>query len=86
MKAKRMITGLLVTALMMSTVGCMGQGKTNGSEMTIWSEASTVKIKQFDDGEAVKNAGSKNVLKVNMAQNESEGVQLMIYAMQNSKK
>ena len=80
MKAKRMITGLLVTALMMSTVGCMGQGKTNGSEMTIWSEASTVKIKQFDDGEAVKNAGSKNVLKVNMAQNESEGVQLMIYA------
>lgn len=80
MKIKKIITGILVIVLTMSATGCAGQGKTNGSELVIWSEASTVKIKQFDDGEAVKTANGKDTLKVNMAQNESEGVQLMMYA------
>lgn len=80
MKMKRIIAGILAVMLLSSSVGCSDSGKTSGSELTIWSEASTVKIKQFDDGEAAKSSAGKNILKINMAQNESEGVQLMMYA------
>lgn len=81
MKRKQIYAGLLALMLVFSVVGCnRSDGKVDGKELTIWSEASTVKIKQHDEGEAVKKAGDKDVLQINMAQNEAEGAQLMLYA------
>lgn len=82
MKKKKLLAGILALALAGSVAGCngIGKGKVDGKEATLWAECSTVKIKQFDEGKAVKEAGNKNVLKINMARNESEGVELMMYA------
>lgn len=90
MHLKRMTGGLLAAILALASVGCGGlkdrttagdtEWKTTGEAMILWAEASTAKIKQDDNGEAVKTAEDKQVLRVHMARNESEGAQLMLYA------
>ncbi len=85
MNMKRIIALILTVGFVFSSVGCGSttntfKGNTDGSELTLWSEPSTMKILQDDQGEAVKTADKKSVLTVNMARNESEGVQLMMYA------
>lgn len=85
MNRKRIAAGILSVILAFSALGCVGKnGKSHTAvgdkNLTLWYEASTVKLKQNDNGEAVKAAGDKNVLKIRMARNESEGVQLMLYA------
>ena len=86
MKKKRILAGILSAILSISIVGCAGGAKesagykTNGSELALWYEASTVKIKQSDDGEAMKAAKDRKVLKISMARNEAEGVQMFLYA------
>ena len=89
MKKNRIIAAVLSMVLTFSLVGCAGGGKavssfkTNGSELTLWYEPSTVKIIQNDEGKAVKTAKKKDVLKISMARNEAEGVQLMMYAKED---
>lgn len=86
MNRKRIAAGILSVILAFTALGCAGKngGKAHTAvgdkNLTLWYEASTVKLKQNDGGEAVKAAGDKNVLKICMARNESEGVQLMLYA------
>lgn len=85
MNLKKVATMAICLTLAFSTVGC-GKKSSNSNaaigdkNLTLWYEASTVKLKQNDNGNAVKSAKSKNVLKVHMARNEAEGVQLMMYA------
>lgn len=84
MKGRKIALFMCAAAMLAACTGCgKRSGKTDGKAMTIWSEASTVKILQDDDGKAVKEAKKKNVLNVQMAKNESEGVQLMMYAKKN---
>lgn len=84
MKLKRVVSLLLATVTVMGCAGCIGNsGKTDGKELTLWAEPSTVKILQNDKGEAKDSAKDKKVLQVSMAKNESEGVQLMMYAKQD---
>lgn len=87
MKRKQVIAGLLALAMTFSLVGCQSKdkGKTDGKELTLWAEASTVKLKQNDSGKAAKESDDKKILKINMAKNESEGVELMLYAKQDIK-
>ncbi len=80
MRIKQITISVLGVMLSLAVVGCGNGGRTSSSELTIWSEPSTVKIKQFDDGKAVKQANDKNSIEIRMARNESEGAQLMIYA------
>lgn len=81
MKIKRVVSATLTVALILGLVGC--GGKLSGKSLTLWTEASTVKIKQQDQGQAAKSADGKNKLQIHMAKNESEGVQLMMYAKQD---
>lgn len=84
MKMKRVVSAILAVALILGLVGCGGESwKLSGDSLTLWAEASTVKIKQQDQGEAAKNADDKDKLQIHMAKNESEGVQLMMYAKQD---
>lgn len=84
MKMKQIIYVMLIVSLIMGCVGCAGtSGKTNGKNLTIWAETSTTKILQDDDGEAVKTAKDKSVMRIHMAKNEAEGAQLMMYAKQD---
>ncbi len=78
MKLKK-IAAIVLAAL--SVAGCVGCNLKDGSDtLTIWAETSTTKIMQNDGGKASKQAGNKKVFKINMAKNEAEGVQLMMYA------
>ena len=81
MKMKRVVSATLTVALILGLVGC--GGKLSGKSLTLWTEASTVKIKQQDQGQAAKSADGKNKLQIHMAKNESEGVQLMMYAKED---
>lgn len=78
MKLKKIAAIVLAAVTAAGCIGC--QEKTENGSLILWAEASTVKILQNDGGEASKQAGKKNILKINMAKNESEGVQLMMYA------
>lgn len=82
MKKKRLLAGLLLLSVILTSTGCANlvEGLSLGSSLKLWYEASTVKIKQDDQGEAVKQSKDKSTLLINMARNESEGVQLMMYA------
>lgn len=80
MNFKRFIACMLGCILTLSLTACEQKSKTNGDALTLWYEASTVKIKQDDEGEAVKSAKQKKTLVIDMARNESEGVQMMMYA------
>jgi len=82
MKLKRILCVLLAVCMMLSNVGCQGENgsKTSGSNLTVWYEPSSVKILQDDYGVMEKTAVDKRTLKINMARNESEGTQMMMYA------
>ena len=72
----------MLTALVaLGSVGCTKSvWKTDGKALTLWAEASTVKIMQDDKGQAKKDAKDKQVLRIEMAKNEAEAVQMMMYA------
>ncbi len=78
MKLKKIAAIVLAVSTVAGCIGC--QKKAENSALTLWAEASTTKILQDDAGKASKKAGDKNILKINMAKNEAEGVQLMMYA------
>ena len=84
MKRNRVVSFILAAVVVFASTGCIGNsGKTDGKLLTLWAEPSTVKILQDDKGEAKKSAKEKNILQVSMAKNETEGVQLMMYAKKN---
>ena len=82
MNKKHITVAFLSAMLALFIVGCSSftGAKTSSSELTLWYEASTVKLFQDDDGKAAKTAKDKQTLKINMARNESEGVQMLMYA------
>ena len=76
---KRILLCLILTMVIFVSAGCT-KSTNSDSRLTLWYEASAAKILQNDEGEAAKTAAEKQTLKINMAKNESEGVQLMMYA------
>lgn len=82
MNKKHITVAFLSVLLALFTIGCSSftGAKTSSSELTLWYEASTVKLFQDDDGKTAKAAKDKQTLKINMARNESEGVQMLMYA------
>ena len=56
---------------------------TGGDELILWAESSTSKIVQDDDGKAASVAAQKNTLSIQMAKNEYEGAQLMLFGKRN---
>lgn len=98
MKIKRLLTCSLAVVLACSVVACTqstnstgtnkignkkSEYKTSGEELILWYEPSTTKLVQYDEGETAKTADEKQTLIINMARNEEEGVQLMMYAKKN---
>ena len=56
---------------------------TGGDELILWAESGTAKIVQDDDGRAATLAAQKNTLAIQMAKNEDEGAQLMLFGNRN---
>ena len=56
---------------------------TGGDELILWAESGTAKIVQDDDGKAATLANTKNALSIQMAKNEDEGAQLMLFGNRN---
>ena len=56
---------------------------TGGDELILWAESGTAKIVQDDDGKAASLAAQKNTLNIQMAKNEDEGAQLMLFGNRN---
>lgn len=56
---------------------------TGGDELILWAESGASKIVQDDDGKAATQAAQKNTLSIQMAKNESEGAQLMLFGNRN---
>ena len=56
---------------------------TGGDELILWAESGASKIVQDDDGKAATLAKQKNTLSIQMAKNESEGAQLMLFGNRN---
>ncbi len=82
MTAKRSLAFLLALVLCTGLFGCT-QTVGNKDALILWGENSGSKILQNDEAEAVKAAPEKNVLRIQMARNEAEAVQLMMYANQD---
>ena len=82
MTAKRLAVLLCVFALCATLCSCGNAVKTaGGSSLTLWGESSGVKYLQNDGGEAAASrAASHTSLEVSMVRNETEAVQLMMYA------
>lgn len=80
MNAKTILAWILTLSLLFGLCGCAGADRTGSGDLVLWSEPSGVKYLRFDDGAAAKTAPGKSVLKVQMAKNETEAVQLMMYA------
>ena len=82
MTAKRLAALLCVFALCVTLCSCGNAVKTaGGSSLTLWGESSGVKYLQNDGGEAAASrAASHTSLEVSMVRNETEAVQLMMYA------
>ena len=85
MTAKRLVALLCSLALCLAICGCNNAVKTaGGSTLTLWGESSGIKFLQNDDGVAVSTrAASRPSLEVSMVRNETEAVQLMMYAKKN---
>ncbi len=56
---------------------------TGGDELILWAESGASKIVQDDDGKAASLASQKNTLTIQMAKNEDEGAQLMLFGNRN---
>lgn len=87
MKLRRILGTFLAVSLIAMMVGCqnpasetVGKAKTSGSDLEIWYAPSTSKIVQDDEGGAAKTAKENQKMIINMARNEEEGAQLMMYA------
>ena len=80
MKAKKILAWALIFSLCVGLCGCADLGNGQTGDLVLWSEPSGIKYLQNDEGEAAKTAGDKSVLQVQMAKNETEAVQLMMYA------
>ena len=56
---------------------------TGGDELILWAESGASKIAQNDGGKAASLASQKNSLMIQMAKNEDEGAQLMLFGNRN---
>ncbi len=79
MTAKRGLALLLTLVLCIGLCSCSSNAGTN-ADLILWGESSGAKYLQNDEGQAAQSAPQKGVLKVQMARNEAEAVQLMMYA------
>ena len=84
---KRLLALSLVLALLIPMAGCKNvsnsggdQAKIEGEDALVWCESATAKIVLNDKGKAAEASANKNVLTINMARNEEEGAQLMLFA------
>lgn len=82
MMAKRMLALMLAICLCLGLCACgnirfNGQG---GNTLVLWAEPSSIKYLQNDEGQIMSTAAEKSVLRIQMAKNETEAVQLMMYA------
>ncbi len=82
MTAKRSLALLLALIMCIGLFGCAGVTGRKDS-LILWAESSGIKYLQNDEGQAAKSAAEKGVLKIQMARNEAEAVQLMLYANQD---
>ena len=80
MKIKTILAWMLAVSLLFGLCGCGGAGTAGSDGLVLWAEPSGIKYMRSDDGAAAKTASEKSVLKVQMAKNETEAVQLMMYA------
>lgn len=83
MTAKRIAAFLLALCLCVGLCACADvqpSAQSSKNDLILWAESSGVKYLQNDQGEVAKTAGEKSVLQVQMAKNETEAVQLMMYA------
>ncbi len=79
MTAKRILALLLSVMLCVGLFGCAGESG-SGEDLILWAEPSGIKLLQNDEGQTAKASSEKGVLKIQMARNEAEAVQLMMYA------
>ena len=87
---KRLLALSLILALLVSVAGCgnmsnsgSSQGKIEGEDVVLWGESATAKIVLNDDGKTANAVVNKNVITIDMARNEEEGAQLMLFAKQD---
>ena len=82
MTAKRMIALLLAMCLCIGLCACADtqQSAQSSDGLILWSEPSSAKYLQYDQGQIASTAAQKSVLQIQMAKNETEAVQLMLYA------
>lgn len=82
MTAKRMLSFLLAMCLCVSLCACadVGQNVQSSDKLILWAEPSVAKYLQNDEGQIASTAAQKSVLRIQMAKNETEAVQLYMYA------
>ena len=82
MTAKRMLALLLTLCLCICLCACTNvQQNAQGSDkLILWAEPSGAKYLQNDEGQIASTAAEKSVLRIQMAKNETEAGQLMLYA------
>ena len=80
MNAKTILAWMLTLSLLLGLCGCGSANIAHSGDLVLWAEPSGIKYMLSDDGAAAKTAPEKSVLKVQMAKNETEAVQLMMYA------
>lgn len=82
MTAKRMLAFVLAMCLCVSLCACgdTKQSVQSSDELILWAEPSSAKYLQDDKGQIASTAAQKSVLRIQMAKNETEAVQLMLYA------
>jgi hypothetical protein len=80
MRAKSLLAWILTLSLCFGLCGCVNVNMDRAGDLVLWSEPSGIKYMQDDDGVAAKTAPEKSVLKVQMVKNETEAIQLMMYA------
>lgn len=82
MTAKRILALLLALCLCAGLCACgdVQQRTIDSNGLILWAEPSGIKYLQNDQGLIAATAAEKNILQIQMAKNETEAVQLMLYA------
>lgn len=82
MTAKRMLAFVLAICLCVGLCACgnIQSNVQNSDSLILWAEPSSAKYLQNDQGQIASTAAEKSVLRIQMAKNETEAVQLMLYA------
>ena len=82
MTAKGALALLLAICLCIGLCACTdAQQAIKGDDgLILWAEPSGIKYLQTDEGQIASTAAHKTVLQIQMAKNETEAVQLMLYA------